>query len=149
MDRHNYVRVGKFKNSNCPYALVNGIVFPSIFDAESYCTREGLDVNTSIRSDDPEVLAECQRIARATLPLLREIQKHFRRSWDGVRAEVSEKAAARDVAKEKHELGWQVYQDWVLEAVGKSTGFYDCMVLIGPYIETLEKVLRLKATPKA
>lgn len=149
MDRHNYVRVGKFKNSNCPYALVNGIVFPSIFDAESYCTREGLDVNTSIRSDDPEVLAECQQIARATLPMLREIQNHFRRSWDGVRTEVSEKAAARDAAKEKHELGWRVHQDWVLEAVGKSTGFYDCMVLIGPYIETLEKVLRLKATPKA
>ena len=66
-----------------------------------------------------------------------------------MRAEVSDKAAARDAAKEKHELGWRVHQDWVLEAVGKSTGFYDCMVLIGPYIETLEKVLRLKATPEA
>ena len=143
MDRHNYVRVGKFKNGNCPYALVNGIVFSSIFDAESYCTREGLDVNTNIRSDDPEVLVECQRIARATLPMLREIREHFRRSWADVRAEVQEKAAARDTAKKKQELGWQVHQDWVLEAVGKSTGFYDCMVLINPYIETLEKVLRL------
>ena len=143
MTNHQYVRVGKFKNGNCPYALVNGIVFPSIYAAECYCTREGMDVNTCIQSDNPKVLAECQRIARATLPMLREIQKHFRREWDSVRADVAAKATARDAAKEKNELGWEVYQDWVLEAVGKSTGFYDCMVLIGPYIETLEKVLRL------
>ena len=148
MEGHKYVRVGKFRNSNCPYALVNGIVFPSIFDAEGYCTREGLDVNTCIQSDDPEVLAECQRIARATLPMLREIQKRLHRGWDGVRKDVDEKAAARDAAEAKHELGWKVHQDWVLEAVGRCTGFYDCMVLIGPYIETLEKVLRLKATPQ-
>lgn len=149
MERHNYVKVGKFHNGNCPYALVNGIVFSSIYAAESYCAREGLDVNTSIRSDDPEVLAECQKIARATLPMLREIQKHFRVSWDSVRKDVEGKAAARDAAEAKHELGWEVYQDWVLEAVGRSTGFYDCMVLIAPYIETLERVLRLKATPAA
>lgn len=149
MERHNYVGNGKFCNANCPYALVNGIVFPSIYAAESYCTREGLDVNTSIRSDDPEVLAECQRIARATLPMLREIRKHFRISWAGVRKAVEEKATARDAAEAKHELGWEVYQDWVLEAVGRSTGFYDCMVLIDPYIDMLERVLRLKATPVA
>lgn len=149
MERHNYVRAGKFRNTNRPYALVNGIVFPSIYAAESYCTREGLDVNTCIRSDDPEVLAECQRIARATLPMLREIQKHFHVSWDSVRKDVEEKAAARDAAEAKRELGWEVHQEWVLEAVGRSTGFYDCMVLIAPYIDTLERVLRLKATPVA
>ena len=131
---HNYVRIGKFHNRNCPYALVNGIVFPSIYAAENYCTREGLDVNTSIRSDDPVVLAECQRIARVTLPLLMEIQKHFRTDWYGVRADLEIKAAARDAAEAMHELGWEIHQEWVREAVGRSTGFYDCMVLIGPYI---------------
>lgn len=44
MDKHNYVKSGKFKNYNCPYALARGIVFPSIHAAEAYCTANGLEV---------------------------------------------------------------------------------------------------------
>lgn len=139
---HNYVKPGKFKNYNCGYALVDGIVFPSVYAAESYCTRNKLDVDAHIQADDPSVLAECKRIARTTLPVLRDLQAKCRRKWAQVRQDCDTKAAARDEAERKNELGWEVHQDWVLEAVGQVAGFYDCMKVIGPYIDVLENVLR-------
>ena len=45
----------KFKNKNIPYAKVGRRVFNSLFDAETFCTEHGLDVNSAIEyRDDPE-----------------------------------------------------------------------------------------------
>ena len=143
MTDHKYVKQGKFKNVNCPYALVSGIVFPSIYAAESYCTREGLDVNVWIQSDDPEVLQECKRIARTTLPVLMALRDASRIEWDKLRSDVHEKAKRRDAAKERRELGWEVHQSWVDTAIGKVDGYYKHMILLNGYIDTLQKVLRI------
>ena len=46
----------KFKNKNIPYAKVGRRVFNSLFDAETFCTEHGLDVNSAIEyRDDPEL----------------------------------------------------------------------------------------------
>ena len=37
----------KFKNKNIPYAKVGRRVFNSLFDAETFCTEHGLDVNSA------------------------------------------------------------------------------------------------------
>ena len=45
----------KFKNKNIPYAKVGRRVFNSLFDAETFCTEHGLDVNSAIEyRDDPK-----------------------------------------------------------------------------------------------
>lgn len=144
MKHHNYVRVGKFKNINCGYALVNGIVFGSVYDAEEYCTREGLDVNTWIEADSPEVLSRCQQIAKNSLPGLRLLKDRCSVGFDLRSDDVKVKAKARDAAKGKHELGWEVHNAWVEEAIGTVSGFDDCMMYIYGYIETLERILRIK-----
>ena len=141
---HKYVRSGKFKNTNCGYALVNEIVFGSVFEAEEYCTREGLDVNAWIEADDPEVLARCQQIAATSLPTLRKLQADCRAVFDRLCKASRQRAAERDAAAEKRELGWEVYQDWVLQAGGEVGGCYDCMKAVDDYIMTLERVRRIK-----
>lgn len=46
----------KFKNKNIPYAKVGRRVFNSLFDAETFCTEHGLDVNSAIEyRDDPKL----------------------------------------------------------------------------------------------
>ena len=135
MKAHNYVRPGKFKNVNCPYALVRGIVFPSIYAAESYCTAHKLDVNTEIEADDPRILAKCKQIAEFTLPMLHAAQERFRSNWNSLRADCHAKTTARNEA--------QARQDEATEALGKSNGVYSGMVLLQTYITTLENVLML------
>ena len=143
MTDHEYVRYGKIKNINCGYALVRGIVFPSVYAAKSYCTAKGLDVNTEIGADDPRVLAKCKQIAKFTIPTLRAIQECFVQGFNAACAKCEAEVKARDAAEINHELAWEVHNDWVRDARGKVGGFYDCMVLLDQYIETLEKVLRL------
>lgn len=144
MERHNYVRSGKFKNVNCGYALINGIVFGSIYDAEAYCTRENLDVNTWIEADSPEVLSRCQQIAKITLPGLRLLKDNCSILFRSLCAMSEKKATARDEAEKTHELGWEVHNDWVIRAGGKVSGCYDCMELVSEYIATLERIIRIK-----
>jgi len=143
MKSHNYVRPGKFKNTNCPYALVRGIVFSSIYEAESYCTAHKLDVNTEIEADDPRILAKCKQIAEFTLPMLHAAQERFRSNWNSLRADCHAKITARNEAQARHDMLLSMYQDETTEALGKSNGFYSGMVLLQTYITTLENVLML------
>ena len=68
---HKYVRAGKFSREYDRYALVDGIVFGSIYQAEDYCTLYGVDPNACIDADDDRVLLRCQQIAYTVLPTLR------------------------------------------------------------------------------
>lgn len=140
---HQYVKHGKFKNINCGYALVNGIVFGSIYDAEEYCSAHGYDVNTSIEADNPETLKRCQQIAKAALPGLRFLKEQCSELFYLFSDEVKAKADARDKAKVRRELGWEVHQEWVLQAIGKTSGCHDCMTKIMDYIFMLERILRI------
>lgn len=55
-----------------------------------------------------------------------------------------QKAAERDAAAVKLELGWEVYQDRVLRAGGEVGGCYDCMRAVDNYIMALERIRRIK-----
>jgi hypothetical protein len=144
MKTHNYVKPDKFKNSNCGYALVRGIVFSSIYEAESYCTAHKLDVNTEIESDNPLVLAKCKQIAATTLPMLRLLQEQFRDKYDNLQKEYSIKNKARNEAETQGDMRLSLYQSYVTESIGKIDGFFHGMGLIDTYINTLENVLLLK-----
>ena len=63
----------KFKNKNIPYAKVGRRVFNSLFDAETFCTEHGLDVNSAIEyRDDPELKNNIQTIAKYQKAILQE-----------------------------------------------------------------------------
>ena len=143
METHNYVKRGKFKNSNCGYALVRGIVFSSIYEAESYCTAHNLDVNTEIESDNPLALAKCKQIAVATLPILRALQEHSQSIWVSLRTDFHAKIKRRNEARVYHDFLVSLYEEEAAESLGKSNGFYCGMVLLRNYINTLENVLLL------
>lgn len=145
---HKYVRPRKFKNTNCGYALVRGIVFGSIYEAEEYCTAKGYDPDVWIEADSDAVLSRCQQIARAALPCLRQALEEQRILCETLGREARAEAAALDAAEGKHELGWEVHRDWLQHAAGKVGGCYDGMEIIHRRITMLERIIRIKFTPK-
>jgi hypothetical protein len=145
---HKYVRSGKFKNTNCGYALVRGIVFGSIYEAEEYCTAKGYDPNVWIEADSDAVLSRCQQIARAALPCLCQALEEQRILCEILGREARAEAAALEAAKEKHELGWEVHRDWLQHAAGKVGGCYDGMEIIRRRITMLERIIRIRPAPK-
>lgn len=55
----------KFKNKAIPYAKVGRRVFGSLFNAETFCSDHGLDVNSAIEYGEiPELKNEVQEIAK-------------------------------------------------------------------------------------
>lgn len=150
--KHNYVRAGKFKHVNCPYALVNGIVFRSIFDAESYCTTTGLDVNEYIESDDPRVLAKCAQIAVFSLPVLRESLRRAERQREIIHADEQKIVVERDswqaALDAKADL-WSSVQlklckERLEHKIGEWMGCWEAIKILRYDIETLESVIRLR-----
>lgn len=145
---HKYVRSGKFKNTNCGYALVRGIVFGSIYEAEEYCTAKGYDPDVWIEADSDAVLSRCQQIARAALPCLCQALEEQRILCETLGHEARAEAAALEAAEEKHELGWEVHRNWLQHAAGKVGGCYDGMEIIHRRITMFERIIRIKLTPE-
>lgn len=145
---HKYVRSGKFKNTNCGYALVRGIVFGSIYEAEEYCTAKGYDPDVWIEADSDAVLSRCQQIARAALPCLCQALEEQRILCETLGHEAKAEAAALEAAEEKHELGWEVHRNWLQHAAGKVGGCYDGMEIIHRRITMFERIIRIKPTPE-
>lgn len=59
---HQYSR---FKNKNIPYAKVGRRVFESLFNAEKFCSANGLDVNSVIEyEENPDLKNKIQEIAK-------------------------------------------------------------------------------------
>jgi len=145
---HKYVRSGKFKNTNCGYALVRGIVFGSIYEAKEYCTAKGYDPDVWIEADSDAVLSRCQQIARAALPCLCQALEEQRILCETLGHEARAEAAALEAAEEKHELGWEVHRNWLQHAAGKVGGCYDGMEIIHRRITMFERIIRIKPTPE-
>lgn len=144
MSEHKYCKPGKFKNVNCPYAIVDGIVFNSIFEAEEFCTREGLDPNYCIESDSEEALKKCKETAAAALPVLYETRCRYQRIFHELLKDDSAKADAVNDPEKMKELGSSVYRFWLQEAQGKVSGFYMAMEDLNKQIEMLERINRIR-----
>lgn len=64
----------KFKDKNIPYAKVGRRVFNSLFDAETFCTEHGLDVNSAIEyRDDPELKITFKQSPNTRRPFFRNV----------------------------------------------------------------------------
>ena len=148
MSAHKYGFRGK--SSNCPFALVRGVVFLSVSDAKEYCRREGLDADVWVRTGDLDTLTECEHIARVALPVLREIREHFSEQFDNSIAashsEMEKVVALEHSCDVLDEARYQVKRESWIRGTGRVNGLYDGLVILYRYIDTLEKVLRYRAT---
>lgn len=128
-------------NVNCGYALVNGIVFSSVGEAEKYCSEHAGLSDKDIQTDSPVVLAKCQTIARTSLPMLKEILSKFEDAWLEELSNTKKQIEIRDSAKKSADVFLELYQHNVSESTGKMTGRYESMLLLQSYISVLESII--------
>ncbi len=141
---HKYVRVGKFSREYDRYALVDGIVFGSIYQAEDYCTLYGVDPNACIDADDDRVLLRCQQIAHTVLPTLRFLRDELIARHEILGSKRDTKRNELRQANAERKIGRSVYNDYYKEAFGKVEGCRECITIISRYIYMLECVTRLQ-----
>ena len=152
MDRHIYCRTGRFKNVNAPYAIVNGVVFKSIYEAESYCQELGLDPNLLIESDDPRALAKCRDVALKSIPILKELIRRQTAFSQGKQEEVerfwTEHAFCVEREKANPNISTQVSREMMYEyAVNAGNELVGCLqelAIAREYLYDLERIVRMK-----
>lgn len=152
MDGHVYCRKGRFKNVNAPYAIVNGVVFKSIFEAESYCQEVGLDPNFSIESDDPRALAKCQDVAAKAIPVLKELlhrqealswrkQEEVERLWRRYAVCVKREKASLNIGTR---VDRELASEYASAAGSELAGCGQALSVTREYLRDLERIMRLR-----
>ena len=80
----------KFKNKAIPYAKVGRRVFGSLFNAETFCSDHGLDVNSAIEYGEiPELKNEVQEIAKYQKAVLREVLHRLEKRCSFLHGEIT------------------------------------------------------------
>lgn len=128
----------KFKNKAIPYAKVGRRVFGSLFNAETFCSEHGLDVNSAIEyGENPELKKEVQEIAKYQKAVLREVLERLEKRC----------ATLRDEAIRFHNaLGTCLPLDrgyvesrWH-EAIAKNTATHEAREMVWAVVEELERL---------
>lgn len=128
----------KFKNKNIPYAKVGRRVFNSLFNAETFCTEHGLDVNSAIEyRDDPELKNNIQEIAKYQKAVLRECIDRLKAHNEALVQKINQ--CNTDLEK-CHPLDRGYLTDRRNEAVAKHTGVAEAREIIWTVLEELERV---------
>ena len=151
MDKTPFCKAGKFKNVNCGYAMVHDKVFCSVREAEVYCHKNDIDMNTQIRADDPDVLKECKTIVKTSLPLLDMMFKDIERKWNDNRKTIESCAETRYRLQKLSDEG-DLMASWDLdgaqrnltEAIWTGHGLYEAMEEMRDQINDYWKILNIK-----
>lgn len=74
---HQYSR---FKKKNIPYAKVGRRVFINLFNAETFCSKHGLDMDSAIEyGENTELKRKVEEIAKYQKPIIREEDEQQKR----------------------------------------------------------------------
>ena len=141
----------KIKHPNCGYAMVQDKVFCSVIEAEYYCYKNDIDMDTWIRADDLDVLKECKAIVKSSLPLLDMMFKDIERKWNENRKTIESCAETRDRLQKLSDEG-DLMASWDLdgaqrnltEAVWIGHGLYEAMEEMRDQINNYWKILDIK-----
>lgn len=127
-------------------------VFNDLKAAVRYCEENELDPVESIKTNDPEVLNTCKKIAAENLRALDEVKEALRKSWYKQADEIHRRAKARDDYKAEveraHTRDWdsELLQEKVIEAIGVHSGIYEAMQVLDvvrePYFNILWKITK-------
>lgn len=131
----------KFKDKNRPYAKVGRRVFISLFNAESYCSTHGLDVNRDIEYEDSkELKATCSEIAKTQKAILRVVLERLDQRKDQLHLQHKAEIETYVKAQENCDLLTGFYKEKAGETASKICEVYDCMGIVREVKEELERL---------
>lgn len=128
----------KFKNKAIPYAKVGRRVFGSLFNAETFCSDHGLDVNSAIEYGEiPELKNEVQEIAKYQKVVLREVLHRLEKRCSFLHGEVTGFSNSLSAC---HPLDRGYLEDRLKETIAKSTATHEAREIVWAVLEELERV---------
>lgn len=128
----------KFKNKAIPYAKVGRRVFVSLFNAETFCSEHGLDVNSAIEYDEnPELKKEVEEIAKYQKAVLREVLERLEKRCATLRDEA---VRFRNALETCLPLDHGYVESRLHEAIAKNTATHEAREMVWAMLEELERL---------
>lgn len=128
----------KFKNKAIPYAKVGRRVFVSLFNAETFCSEHGIDVNSAIEYDEnPEQKKEVEEIAKYQKAVLREVLERLEKRCATLRDEA---VRFRNALETCLPLDHGYVESRLHEAIAKNTATHEAREMVWTMLEELERL---------
>lgn len=128
----------KFKNKAIPYAKVGRRVFVSLFNAETFCSEHGLDVNSAIEyGENPELKKEVEEIAKYQKAVLREVLERLEKRCVTLRDEA---VRFRNASETCLPLDHGYVESRLHEAIAKNTATHEAREMVWAMLEELERL---------
>ena len=132
---HQYSR---FKKKNIPYAKVGRRVFINLFNAETFCSKHGLDVNSAIEyGENPELKRKVEEIAKYQKPILREVIERLENRCAVLHEEIKRLS---DSLENCHPLDRGFLEDQLNKAISKNDGTHEAREIVWDLLEELERL---------
>ena len=131
-------RYSQSKNSNNQLTKVGRMVFKTQYQAEHFCTKNGLDVTQDIEyADTPELKRQVLNIAQYQKAILRYCLNLVDSMFSSVRKEIDIMSKQLDNA---HFLEEDFFKDCVAKAIGKLDGIMAAREVIKNALTNLEQI---------
>ena len=133
--KHQYSR---FKNKSTPYAKVGRRVFASLFNAETFCSEHGIDVNSTIEyEENTELKEKVQEIAKYQKAILQEVLDRLDKCCTVLHNETEKLSTSLEHC---HPLDRGFLEDRLAQTIGKSTATYETRKMVWSLLEELERL---------
>lgn len=134
---HQYSR---FKKKNIPYAKVGRRVFINLFNAETFCSKHGLDMDSAIEyGENTELKRKVEEIAKYQKPILREVIERLENRCAVLHEEIKRLS---DSLENCHPLDRGFLEDQLNKAISKNDGTHEAREIVWDLLEELERLTR-------
>ena len=132
---HQYSR---FKKKNIPYAKVGRRVFINLFNAETFCSKHGLDMDSAIEyGENTELKRKVEEIAKYQKPILREVIERLENRCAVLHEEIKRLS---DSLENCHPLDRGFLEDQLNKAISKNDGTHEARKIVWDLLEELERL---------
>ena len=132
---HQYSR---FKKKNIPYAKVGRRVFIYLFNAETFCSKHGLDMDSAIEyGENTELKRKVEEIAKYQKPILREVIERLENRCAVLHEEIKRLS---DSLENCHPLDRGFLEDQLNKAISKNDGTHEAREIVWDLLEELERL---------
>ncbi|SCJ70148.1 Uncharacterised protein [uncultured Flavonifractor sp.] len=132
---HQYSR---FKKKNIPYAKVGRRVFINLFNAETFCSKHGLDMDSAIEyGENTELKRKVEEIAKYQKPILREVIERLENRCAVLHEEIKRLS---DSLENCHPLDRGFLEDQLNKAISKNDGTHEAKEIVWDLLEELERL---------
>ena len=132
---HQYSR---FKKKNIPYAKVGRRVFINLFNAETFCSKHGLDMDSAIEyGENTELKRKVEEIAKYQKPILREVIERLENRCAVLHEEIKRLS---DSLENCHPLDRGFLEDHLNKAISKNDGTHEAREIVWDLLEELERL---------